>query len=101
MGLAAVGSSMTHGSGDYVIAFTNAEAARVPHADSSPTRSVIVLRDEALSPLFQAAIEATQEAVLNSLLRAATVTGFQGRTVEALPLDRLIEVCRRHHVLAN
>lgn len=57
------------------------------------------MRDETLSPLFQAVREATEEAVLNSLFRATTVTGFRGRTVEAIPVDQVIEICRRYGVI--
>lgn len=96
LGLAAVGSPMAHGSGDYVIAFSAAESVRVPHAAAEPTQARVVLRDEALSPLFQATREATEEAILNSLLKATTVTGFQGHRCEALPVDRLVEICKRY-----
>ncbi len=50
---------------------------------------------DALSPLFEAALEATEEAVLNSLFRAVTLSG-SGRTVEAIPIDRVRELLRRH-----
>jgi len=96
LGLAAVGSPMTNGSGDYVIAFSTAETVRVPHGAPHETRTPTLLRDERLSPLFQATREATEEAILNSLLKATTVTGFQGHTSEAIPLDRLIEICKRY-----
>jgi D-aminopeptidase len=96
LGLAAVGSPLTHGSGDYVIAFSTAEAVRVTHASRGLTEERTLLRDEALSPLFQASREATEEAIINSLLKATTVTGFRGRTSEAIPVDRLIEICKRY-----
>jgi len=96
LGLAAVGSPMTHGSGDYVIAFSTAAEVRIPHQATARTRTLTLLRDEALSPFFQAAREATEEAVLNSLFKATTVSGHQGHDTEAIPLDRLIEICRRH-----
>jgi len=96
LGLAATGSPMTHGSGDYVIAFSTAEAVRVPHNVTERLQQRTLLRDEALSPLFQATREATEEAIINSLLRATTVTGFRGRTCEAVPIDRLIEICKRY-----
>ena len=96
LGLAAVGSPMTHGSGDYVIAFSTAETVRVPHGAPRETQTRTLLRDERLSPLFQATREATEEAILNSLLKATTVTGFHGHTSEAIPVDRLIEICTRH-----
>ncbi len=99
LGLAAVGSPMTHGSGDYVIAFSTHPGVRVPYAQRNPVETRPVLGDPALSPLFQATREATEEAILNSLFRATTVTGFRGRTVEAIPIDRVVEICRRHGVI--
>jgi D-aminopeptidase len=96
LGLAAVGSPMTHGSGDYVIAFSTAKSVRSPHQHKGAIQTRNLLRDEALSPLFQATREATEEAILNSLLKATTVTGFRGRTCEAIPVDRLIEICKRY-----
>jgi D-aminopeptidase len=84
-GLARTGSSFSNGSGDYAIAFSTAPGLRVHPDDTSP-RERRVLPTEALSPLFQAALEATEEAVLNALLRATTVTGF-GQRVEAIPID--------------
>ncbi len=101
LGLAATGSPMTHGSGDYVIAFSTAKAVRVAHANGRRHRTQTVLRDAALSPLFQATREATEEAILNSLLRASSVTGYRGRRVEAIPIDRLIDICRRHGVIRD
>jgi D-aminopeptidase len=101
LGLGAVGSAMAHGSGDYVIAFSTHEAVRVRRASGRRERDGIVLDDQALSPLFQATREATEEAILNSLLRATSVTGFRGRTVEAVPVDRLVEICRRYGVTAG
>jgi len=98
-GLAATGSSMSHGSGDYVIAFSTAEGLRVPCSGGPRERHVTVLDDRALSPLFQAVREATEEAILNSLFRAKSVTGFRGRTAEALPIDRVVEICRRDGVI--
>jgi D-aminopeptidase len=83
-GFARTGSSGSHGSGDYVIAFSTA-------------RQGAVLTDEQLSPLFQAAIEATEEAILNSLLRATTVKGRGGRVVEAVPLDKIKALIHEGH----
>jgi len=82
-GLARTGSSYEHGSGDYAIAF------------STPARGSALLPSEATSPLFQAALEATEEAVYNSLLRATPVTSALG-TAEALPIGRVVEVLRRY-----
>lgn len=98
LGLAAIGSPMTHGSGDYVIAFSTAKQVRVSDR-AGPTVVLTLLRDEKLSPLFQATREATEEAILNSLLRATTVTGFRGHTSEAIPIERVVEICKQHGVI--
>jgi D-aminopeptidase len=93
LGLARTGAAATNGSGDYAIAFTTAIDGRVKPS-TGQTRTMSLLTNDALSPLFLAVIEATEEAVYNSLFRATTVTG-RGRTVEALPLERTLEVLRR------
>jgi D-aminopeptidase len=93
-GLARTGSSFSNGSGDFAIAFSTAEELRVRHGEEQ-ARARTLLPTDALSPLFQAALEATEEAVLNALLRATTVTG-SGRTVEAIPIDRLRAVLAQH-----
>lgn len=98
LGLAAVGSPMTHGSGDYVLAFSANERVRVPYRSREREVTRPVLRDEWLSAYFQAVKEATEEAVVNSLFRATTVTG-SGRTAEAIPIEQVIEICRRHGVV--
>ena len=86
-GLARTGAAMSNGSGDYAIAFSTAEdVRRTPERRSKPA-SLTELPNDALSPLFLAAIEATEEAIYNSLLKAETTTGYRSRTVEALPLD--------------
>ena len=90
-GLARTGSSMTNGSGDYVIAFSSSNRINA----SEGVRNVRVLGNDAMSPLFQAVIEATEEAIINSLFRATTVTG-NGRTVDALPIDKVREILRRY-----
>ncbi|HET9316165.1 MAG TPA: P1 family peptidase [Vicinamibacteria bacterium] len=88
--LARTGSSYSHGSGDYAIAFSTSPEARYRFGETL-ARPRSFLPGDAVSPLFEAVLEATEEAVINSLLRATTVTG-NGRTVEAIPLDRLREV---------
>ena len=90
-GLARTGSSMTNGSGDYAIAFSTAN--RINAAES--VRNVTVLGNDAMSPLFQAVIEAAEEAIINSLFKATTVTG-NGRTVEALPIEKVREILKRY-----
>jgi D-aminopeptidase len=90
LGLARTGSFMSNGSGDFVIAFSTAN--RIPHDPPLEPRHVEELPNEAVSPLFLAAVEAVEEAVCNSLTAAVTVTGRDGHTVEALPIDRLREI---------
>jgi len=89
-GLARTGASMTNGSGDYVIAFSSVAvdelAARAP------------IGNEMMSPMFEAVIEATEEAIYNSLFLATTVRGA-GRTAEALPIPETLDVLRRHGVI--
>ena len=99
LGLAAVGSPMTHGSGDYVISFSSDPRLRTLHAGKDAVEQRPRLRDDALSPMFQAAREATEEAVLNSIFMATTTRGQQGREVEAIPQQPVIEICREHGVL--
>jgi D-aminopeptidase len=92
-GLARTGSSFSHGSGDYAIAFSTAPGLRTRVGDALPATRTI-LPSDGVSPLFQAALEATEEAVYNSLFRATTMTG-NGRTVDAIPLDRVRELLGR------
>ena len=98
LGLARTGAAATNGSGDYAIAFsTSADVRTTPPGQNERNmpRSVKTLPNDAMSPLFLAVIEATEEAIYNSLFRATTTSG-RGRTVEALPLDRTVEVLRKH-----
>lgn len=87
MGIARTGAAGTNGSGDYAIAFTTHPSLRVRHGSPVPAPASL-LPTEALSPLFLGVIEATEEAVYNSLLKATTVTG-NGVTVEALPIEEV------------
>jgi len=101
MGLARTGSSASNGSGDYAIAFSTAADVRIKaqsDSERNTPRSIKTLGNDATSPLFLAVIEATEEAVYNSLFKATTTTG-KGRTVEALPLDRTVEILRKHGLI--
>jgi D-aminopeptidase len=98
MGLARTGAAGSNGSGDYAIAFSTATDVRIKpqgQNERNTPRFVKTLSNDAVSPLFLAVIEATEEAIYTSLFRATTTTG-RGRTVEALPLDRTLEVLRKH-----
>lgn len=96
IGLARTGSIAGNGSGDYVIAFSAAPSVRVPYEPPSPTIPVELLIDTGapIDALFQATVEATEEAIVNALFRATTVTGRDGNTREALPIDRVTELLR-------
>ncbi len=98
LGLARTGSPMTNGSGDYVIAFSTAESVRRTGDRRGSLHQVELLPNDLMSPLFEAAVEATEEAILNSLFRATTVTGARG-TIEAIPIDRVREVLSRYGVV--
>jgi len=98
LGVARTGSSGSNGSGDYAIAFSTAPQVRVGGNDKGLTRNVELMANDAMSPLFLAAIEATEEAVYNSIFKATTMTG-NGHTVEALPIDRTVEILKAHGVI--
>jgi D-aminopeptidase len=95
LGLGRTGSAGTNGSGDYAIAFSTAPEVRLKTLDKGPLRRQDLLSNDAMSPLFLAVIEATEEAVYNSLLRATTVSG-RGHTIEALPIDKTIEILKKY-----
>jgi D-aminopeptidase len=103
MGLSRTGSSASNGSGDYVLAFSTAEGVRRrPPAPGDTTRRATLRTTEEIandftSAIFQAVVEATEEAIYNSLFAATTVTS-NGRTIEALPLDRVREILRKYGV---
>jgi len=103
MGLARTGAAGTNGSGDYAIAFSTAPEVRI-RAGSQPaqpaTRDVKLVGNDAMSPLFLSVIEATEEAIYNSLFRATTLTG-RGRTVEALPIERTLEILRKYGAIVK
>ena len=96
MGLARTGSFAGNGSGDYVIAFSTAESVR--RAPGGAALDPEELGNDTVSGLFQAVVESTEEAILNSLFRATDVTGM-GRTAEALPLEPTLEILRRYGVI--
>jgi len=98
LGLARTGSSASNGSGDYAIAFSTAPGVRIHTEDKALTRKTEGVTTLAMSPLFLAAIEATEEAIYNSMLKATTTTG-NGHNVEALPIERTMEILRKHQVI--
>lgn len=97
MGLAKTGGIASNGSGDYVIAFSTEASVRVSHDSKDTKQTGAVLRNDAVSPLFMAAIEATEEAIINSLFTAKTTNGRNGRTVEALPLKAVTDLLKKYN----
>ena len=98
MGLARTGAAASNGSGDYAIAFSTAPEVRIRVSNepgANEPRSLRILPNDAMSPIFFAVIEATEEAIYNSLFRAQTMTG-RGRTVQALPLEKTLEILKRY-----
>ncbi|MBI4429291.1 MAG: P1 family peptidase [Ignavibacteriales bacterium] len=95
LALGRTGSSMHHGSGDYVVAFSTSKQMRLSPNAGSVEQSVR-FKEDALSSLFQATMEATEEAVYNSLLKATTTRGQKGREVKALPIDSLKTMLRKY-----
>jgi D-aminopeptidase len=98
LGMARTGASASNGSGDYAIAFSTAPQVRIHANDKALTRNVEVMTNDAMSPLFLAAIEATEEAVYNSMFKATTMTG-NGHTIEALPIEKTVEILKEHRVI--
>ena len=95
MGLARTGSSASNGSGDYVLAFsTNTQVRRAYNATRLATEE---LANEQMSALFEAAVEATEEAIYNSLFMATTTTA-NGHTIDAIPLDKVRAVLAKYNV---
>jgi D-aminopeptidase len=94
MGLAKTGGIASNGSGDYIIAFSTEASIRVDHQSKEAKQTTSLLRNDELSPLFMATIEATEEALINSLLMATTTSGKDGRKVEALPIDEVKKLLR-------
>lgn len=92
LGLARTGSPSTNGSGDYVIAFSVASRIRA----NEPVRSAQAVGNDAMSPLFEAVVEATEEAIYNSMFKATTVVGRDGHRVEGLPIEKTVEILKKY-----
>lgn len=100
LGLGKTGGIASNGSGDYVIAFSTAENLRIPYQSDSKFQTQKVLRNSAMSPLFMAANEATEEAILNSLFAAETMTSKKREKeikIEALPKDKVLEILKKYN----
>ncbi len=95
MGLGKTGGIASNGSGDYVIAFSSAEVVRVSHSSTDKLYTSSIVKNDDMSPLFLATIEATEEAIINSLFAAKTMTGRDGNSIEGLPVEKVLEIMRK------
>lgn len=94
-GMARAGSVMSNGSGDYAIAFSTGYGI----VDGKPDNDPELIPNSQLNPLFLAAIEATEEAIYNSLFAAVSTTGNQGHHVDAMPVDKTLDILRKYNLL--
>jgi D-aminopeptidase len=99
LGLGKTGGIESNGSGDYVIAFSTNESLRIPYSSKDAIINTPLLQNDAMSPLFMATIEATEEAIINSLFTAKAVTGRNGNKAEALPLEKVIPIYKKYNVI--
>lgn len=94
LGLSRTGGIASNGSGDYVVAVSTAKACRIPYQSENPTQTVTTLRNNAMTPLFLATIEATEEAILNSLFAGETMIGWDGHKIEAIPKEQVLKMLK-------
>lgn len=97
MALSKTGSYASNGSGDYVIAFSTDSSLRVPYNPRIKTTNPVLLQNDAVNGLFQAAVEATEEALINSLFMATPVKGKNNNIIPVLPVDRVMEILKRYN----
>lgn len=99
LALGSVGSFSSNGSGDYSIAFSTDTATYIPYEPENPVQEVPRLSNDAMSPLFLAVKEATEEAIYNSLFMAQDMKGYEGHEVKALPLEKTLEILKHYRVI--
>ncbi len=99
IGMGKTGGIASNGSGDYVIAFSTDEKIRINYNDTTMYYNTEVLRNEYMNSLFLAVIEATEEAIINSLFAASTMKGRGGRSVEELPVDSVLFIMKKYNKL--
>ncbi|HMQ01199.1 MAG TPA: P1 family peptidase, partial [Cyclobacteriaceae bacterium] len=97
LGLGRAGGIASNGSGDYVIAVSTAAQLRIPHSSTTPLQLMEVLRNEHMDLLFQAVIEATEEAIINSLLAAEDMTGHKSSKAEAIDHKALFSIMKKYN----
>ncbi|MBC9794498.1 P1 family peptidase [Sinomicrobium weinanense] len=98
MGLAKTGGIASNGSGDYIIAFSTAKETQIAYKTTHLLKQEVVANDY-MSPLFMAAIEATEEAILNALFTAKATTGKNNRKIEALPVSKVLDILKEHRII--
>ena len=100
LGMGKAGGVASNGSGDFVIAFSTNEKMRVPY-DSKPleTLNQSVVQNDNMTPIFMATIEATEEAIINSLFAAKDTKTYKGTTIKALPVDKVLEMVKAENKL--
>lgn len=98
-GIARTGGMTSNSSGDYAIAVSTEEKNRIPHSPKSRILEVSHLRNEEMDILFEAVVEATEEAIINSLFAAETVTGRYNLKIEALPVEKTIDIMKKYNRL--
>ena len=94
-----VGGTGSNGSGDYVIAFSTYEKNRVKYFTRERVKAIDDLHNNSMSPLFTAVIEATEEAILNSMFMADTMTGNNNRTLNAIPIEETLNILKKYNAL--
>ncbi|MDZ7289049.1 MAG: P1 family peptidase [candidate division KSB1 bacterium] len=99
LGLARTGGYCANGSGDYAIAFSTTTENRIAHSPPDRVQLLRSLVNDETSPLFLAVVEATEEAIINSLFMATTTRGIAGHVVEALPLARTLQILKKYNAL--
>jgi len=101
MGLARTGSISGNGSGDLFLAFSTANENAAGQGSNAPVRDAKMLLNDSMDPLFEATVEATEEAIVNAMVASDTMTGIDGRTVIGLPRDQLVKVLGKYNRLAR
>lgn len=101
MGLARTGSISGNGSGDLFLAFSTANEGAAGQGDKETVKGARILVNDAMDPLFEATVEATEESIVNAMVASDTMTGIDGRTVIGLPRDELVNVLRKYNRLAQ
>jgi D-aminopeptidase len=96
-GIARTGGIASNGSGDFAIAVSTAENLRIPYSSNSMYQEARTLRNDEMDMLFEAVIEATEEAIINSLFAAKTVAGRSNVRVESLPVDKTVEIMKKYN----